>query len=109
MAVLEHQGGGRETGAGKIITLPGAVLFQTAKSELMPSARARLETVAQALKDMPNKHVTVEGFTDNTGTDAVNQPLSEARAQAVKEVLGFRRHRYQRSKFLPDRTYVVIE
>ncbi len=87
MAVLEKQGGVRETAAGKVITLPGAVLFETGKSELMPSAKGRLDSVAQALKDMPTKQILVEGFTDNTGTDAVNQPLSEARAMAVKDSL----------------------
>jgi outer membrane protein OmpA-like peptidoglycan-associated protein len=87
MAVLEKQGGVRETPGGKVITLPGAVLFETGKADLMPSAKARLGPVAQALKDMPNKQILVEGFTDNTGTDAVNQPLSEARARAVKDSL----------------------
>jgi hypothetical protein len=41
--------------------------------------------------------------------DELNCPEFPGETQAVEEVLGFRRHRYLRSKFLPDRTYVVIE
>jgi hypothetical protein len=40
--------------------------------------------------------------------DELNCPDFPGETQAVAEVLGFRRHRFQRSKFLPDRTYVVI-
>ena len=43
---------------------------------------------------MPSKRVLIEGFTDSTGTDEVNQPLSAARAQAVKD--------YITSKGVPD-------
>jgi hypothetical protein len=41
--------------------------------------------------------------------DEMNCPDFPGETQAVKEVLGFRRHRFFRSKFLPDRTYAVIE
>jgi hypothetical protein len=41
--------------------------------------------------------------------DELNCPDYPGETQAVAEVLGFRRHRFVRSKFLPDRTYVVIE
>ena len=41
--------------------------------------------------------------------DELNCPDFPGETQAVAEVLGFRRHRFLRSKFLPDRTYVVME
>jgi hypothetical protein len=41
--------------------------------------------------------------------DELNCPDFPGETQAVREVLGFRRHRFLRSQFLPDRTYVVIE
>ena len=87
MAALEAQAGARREARGEVITLPGALLFATDKSELSAAARARLDVVAAALKNAPGKAILIEGFTDSTGTDAVNQPLSEARAQAVREYL----------------------
>jgi hypothetical protein len=41
--------------------------------------------------------------------DELNCPDFPGETTAVKEILGFRKHRFRRSKFLPDRTYVVIE
>jgi outer membrane protein OmpA-like peptidoglycan-associated protein len=86
MAVLERQGAHKEA-RGEVITLPGALLFQTGKSELSQAARARLDTVAVALKQAPDKRIVVEGYTDDVGTDAVNLPLSQARAQEVRAYL----------------------
>jgi outer membrane protein OmpA-like peptidoglycan-associated protein len=87
MAALEAQAGARREARGEVVTLPGALLFATDKSELSPAARARLDVVAMALKSAPDRVVLVEGYTDSTGTDAVNQPLSEARARAVRAYL----------------------
>jgi hypothetical protein len=41
--------------------------------------------------------------------DELNCPDFPGETRAVAEVLGFRRHRFLRSQFLPDRAYVVIE
>jgi len=87
MALLERQGQVKNEARGKVITLPGSLLFQTGKSELSAAARARLDTVAQALKEAPDKGMVIEGYTDSTGTDAVNEPLSQARADAVRNYL----------------------
>jgi outer membrane protein OmpA-like peptidoglycan-associated protein len=87
MAVLERQAGAHRDARGEVITLPGSLLFQTGKSELSQSARARLDTVAAALKQAPDKNILIEGYTDSTGNDAVNLPLSEARAETVKAYL----------------------
>ena len=87
MAVLERQAGAHKEARGEVITLPGTLLFQTGKSELSQTARARLDTGAVAPKGAPDKTIVVEGYTDDTGTDAVNLPLSEARARAVKSYL----------------------
>jgi outer membrane protein OmpA-like peptidoglycan-associated protein len=87
MAVLERQAGAHKEARGEVITLPGSLLFQTGKSDLSQTARARLDTVAVALKGAPDKRIVIEGYTDDTGTDAVNLPLSEARAQEVRTYL----------------------
>lgn len=98
IAVLERQGAHREA-RGEVITLPGTLLFQTGKSELNPTARARLDTVAVALKQAPDRKIVVEGYTDDTGTDAVNMPLSEARASEVRS--------YLISRGVPDQNIVA--
>jgi outer membrane protein OmpA-like peptidoglycan-associated protein len=87
MAVLERQAGAHREARGEVITLPGTLLFQTGKSDLSPTARGKLDQVANALKQAPDRKIVVEGYTDSTGTDAVNLPLSQARAQEVKAYL----------------------
>lgn len=68
---------------GTVITLAGGVLFASNKSALLPGATQSLDQVAEALKSEPNKHVLIEGHTDSRGSDATNQTLSKARADAV--------------------------
>ena len=46
--------------------------------------------VADSLIKYPNSLVDVYGFTDTTGSDALNQRLSEQRAQAVADYLAAR-------------------
>ena len=70
------------------ITLDGVVLFQTGESDLLPPARNRLETVAQALdQHAEDKSIKIEGHTDSTGSDDLNRRLSKERAESVKEFL----------------------
>jgi outer membrane protein OmpA-like peptidoglycan-associated protein len=79
-----------ETDRGLVITLPGEVLFQTGKSQLMPNARQRLNQVADVLSEQPTRNIIVEGHTDSTGTDAKNDVLSLQRAERVKDYLSSR-------------------
>jgi outer membrane protein OmpA-like peptidoglycan-associated protein len=73
---------------GMVITLSGSVLFASAKSELLPSAQAKLKEVAQALtKEDPLSKLVVEGHTDSQGGVPYNQDLSERRAEAVRAYL----------------------
>ncbi|HOA89027.1 MAG TPA: OmpA family protein [Propioniciclava tarda] len=66
-----------------------SVLFDYNKSALLPSAAAALDAILAdaAQKGFAGK-VRVEGHTDDTGEEAPNQKLSEARAQAVADYLG---------------------
>jgi outer membrane protein OmpA-like peptidoglycan-associated protein len=78
----------KEDSRGTIITLDGAVLFVTAKAELLPLAKQKLDEVAKALMDLDAKQtITVEGHTDSRGADDMNQKLSEDRANAVRAYL----------------------
>lgn len=69
------------------LVMGDAVLFQTGQSTLSESAKAALSRVAYNLKQFPDTDVTVVGFTDNTGTEQLNQTLSEKRAQSVMNYL----------------------
>ena len=72
---------------GTVITIPSGVLFTTGKSMLLPGAQSKLGAVADALKDQDDRKIVVEGHTDSTGSDAMNQELSMARAQSVRDFL----------------------
>lgn len=75
-----------KTERGIVLTL-GDVLFATAKTELLPGAMATIEKLASFLAEYPDKTLLVEGHTDNVGSDAYNQDLSERRAVSVKNAL----------------------
>ncbi|QJX45934.1 OmpA family protein [Hymenobacter taeanensis] len=70
-------------GEGIKITFDSGILFDTNKSDLRPASMTEIQKMADVLKKYPDTNVLVEGHTDNTGSDAINQPLSERRAQAV--------------------------
>jgi outer membrane protein OmpA-like peptidoglycan-associated protein len=71
-----------------VITLDGAVLFRTGQSQLIPTARVKLDRVADMLKAQEHDGpVIIEGHTDSVGSDESNLQLSQARANSVREYL----------------------
>lgn len=88
MASLSKIAQVKEEQRGVVITLDGQVLFVTAKAELLPIARDRLNEVAKSLKELDDdKLVSIEGFTDSRGSDDTNMKLSQDRANAVRDYL----------------------
>jgi outer membrane protein OmpA-like peptidoglycan-associated protein len=77
----------KEEPRGTVITLPGSVLFQSAKWDLLPGAQAKLDAVADALKNQADHKMVVEGHTDSQGTESENVVLSQKRAQTVRDYL----------------------
>lgn len=69
------------------VTFEGGILFPTGKYNLSPQAQADLTRFAASLKDNPDTNVQIYGFTDNTGSFAVNQKLAGERADAVLSYL----------------------
>ena len=63
------------------------VNFDTNKAVIRPADLAELQKGVQFLKDNPGSKIAIVGYTDSRGTDAYNQKLSEARANAVKKYL----------------------
>jgi len=76
----------RDTARGLIVSMSG-VLFDTGKYTLKPGAREKLSKVAGILIAYPGLNIAVGGYTDNVGTDQLNQGLSEERAGAVRDYL----------------------
>lgn len=77
----------KEEPRGTVITLPGSVLFQSAKWDLLPGAQAKLDAVAEALKNQSDHKMVVEGHTDSQGSESENMVLSQKRAQTVRDYL----------------------
>lgn len=75
------------TGNELIVRMPEAILFPTDSAALNSQLRSDLFVLSESLNKYPSSIVTVTGHTDNTGTAAYNQDLSERRAQAVADVL----------------------
>jgi hypothetical protein len=69
------------------LVMGNSILFATGKSSLSADAQAVLAKVAYNLKQFPDTDVTVVGYTDNTGSEARNNELSQERAQAVVDYL----------------------
>lgn len=65
----------------------GEVLFESGSTTLSPSQRLQLQPFLDRLKQYPETVVEISGHTDSKGSEAVNQRLSEQRAQSVANYL----------------------
>lgn len=74
------------TGTERTLVLEG-VTFGTGSATLSPVARAVLDRIAVALKAHSAMRVEIAGYTDSRGAAAVNQRLSQTRADAVRGYL----------------------
>ena len=63
------------------------ISFVTGSAKLASSSFKGLNKIAKALNEDANLKLSVEGHCDNTGTDAINDPLSENRAKSVQTYL----------------------
>jgi outer membrane protein OmpA-like peptidoglycan-associated protein len=75
-----------ETPRGLVVNLTD-VLFDTGKYTLKPDTKLSLARVAGILQAHPTLKVQVEGYTDSTGSDELNQKLSENRASTTAAFL----------------------
>ncbi|MFU1479056.1 OmpA family protein [Roseovarius sp. C7] len=75
------------TGDRLIVTMPQDILFAVDSANVNSGLRGDLMTVANSLQSYPDTTVQVVGHTDNTGSAAHNQDLSERRANSVADVL----------------------
>lgn len=75
---------------GSINLVMPSVTFATNSSAIQPQFQAALNDVSKVLREDGTSNklaLVIHGHTDSTGTDAINNPLSESRANAVKNYL----------------------
>lgn len=75
----------RLTSDGKIVSY--GITFATGKAELNPESMTEIARIAKLMAEHPELNFEVQGHCDNTGSDAVNDPLSQQRAEAVVAAL----------------------
>ena len=69
------------------VTFDSGILFATNKADLNATSKASLTQFAEVLKENKDMDIAIIGHTDNTGSDAINNPLSKNRAQSVSKFL----------------------
>lgn len=79
---------GREALISELTPLSADALFDTNSSKLKPSSISKLDALVANIK-ATDKVVAIDlvGHTDSTGSDAINIPLSKARAQSVRDYM----------------------
>jgi outer membrane protein OmpA-like peptidoglycan-associated protein len=76
----------RPTDRGLVLTL-GDVLFDFGQATLRSGGMQSVDQLASFLREYPERNILIEGFTDNIGSEAFNQSLSERRADNVRSAL----------------------
>ncbi|NUR89665.1 MAG: OmpA family protein, partial [Nonomuraea sp.] len=76
-----------DNGTEVSVSLSSDVLFAVDKATLTPRARAVLARTAKRVDASDGPVVKVEGHADSSGNDAINDPLSQRRAMAVRDAL----------------------
>ena len=76
----------KEDGSELLDGLEGNVLFRTGSAEITPEIAHQIQVLAQAVAKSPALKVRVDGYADPRGTEDANLKLSEARADAVRDL-----------------------
>ncbi|HEY0844517.1 MAG TPA: OmpA family protein [Noviherbaspirillum sp.] len=69
------------------LDIPSDISFDTNRADIKSDFRPILDKFASGLAQNPNARVTIIGHTDNTGSDAINDPLSVNRAARTRDYL----------------------
>jgi outer membrane protein OmpA-like peptidoglycan-associated protein len=76
----------KEDGSELLDGLEGNVLFRTGSAEITPEIAHQIQVLAQAVAKSPTLKVRMDGYADPRGTEDANLKLSEARADAVRDL-----------------------
>ncbi|ALM87078.1 hypothetical protein ASB57_18525 [Bordetella sp. N] len=86
VAVLKEEGFS-QTDEGWEFGISDKVLFDTDQAVVKPASVDNIKRLASRLLDVGLNRMRLDGHTDNRGSDAHNQQLSERRAQAVADIV----------------------
>lgn len=78
--------GAEQTERGRAVRLSSAE-FGPGDTNFEPKDTQRLEAIVTVLRDHPEMHLMIEGYTDNRGSESVNRKIAEQRAAAVRQAL----------------------
>ena len=71
----------------EILLAFGKIEFVTGTSDLVPGAATGINMLAGYMSKFKAKEVTIAGHTDNSGSDTLNQDLSQQRADFIRNLL----------------------
>lgn len=77
----------KEVNGQIFLIMPGNITFNTNEAFIKQSFQPVIVSIAKVLKEYNKTFVQVNGYTDSTGNDAINNPLSVKRANAVADFL----------------------
>lgn len=69
------------------LDIPSDISFDTNRADIKPNFRQILDKFAESLADNVATQISIIGHTDNTGSDAINDPLSIERAARTRDYL----------------------
>lgn len=69
------------------VTFDSGILFALNKADLNSTSKTELAKFSNVLKNNSTCSVDIQGYTDSTGNDGINLPLSQKRAEAVSTYL----------------------
>ncbi|WP_343585938.1 OmpA family protein [Herbaspirillum sp.] len=69
------------------LEIPSDISFDTGRADIKPEMRPVLDRFAATLVENPATTINIVGHTDNTGSDAINNPLSTERAARTRDYL----------------------
>jgi len=72
------------------LEIPSDISFDVNRYDIKGNFRPVLDRFATTLQDNPATRVTIVGYTDSTGSDAINNPLSVNRAASTRDYLASR-------------------
>lgn len=84
-SVLDSMGA-EQSDRGRMLRLSSAQ-FEPGQTSFAPSDSQRMEKVVALLRDHPETHVMIEGYTDSRGSDSANERIAMERAAAVRQML----------------------